>query len=36
MMQGLEESLHMLEGAEGEKARRAREILTRLLSQEEE
>ena len=36
MTQGLEESLNVLEGAEGEKARRAREILTRLLSQEEE
>ena len=36
MTQGLEESLNVLEGAEGEKARRARKILTRLLSQEEE
>ena len=36
MTQGLEESLNVLEGAEGEKARCAREILTRLLSQEEE
>lgn len=36
MTQGLEESLNVLEGAEGEKARHAREILTRLLSQEEE
>ena len=36
MTQGLEESLNVLEGAEGEKARRAREILSRLLSQEEE
>lgn len=33
---GLREGLAALEGAQGEQARRAREILTRLLSEEEE